>query len=525
CEMARAAVWLSLLLLECPLLLESARILTVCLIGGSHYMLLDEISHTFHESGHEVRMLLQTGTPVIRGLNYEGRPDSYQITSWSASEDYIKEYNEWFLEQQKEFLQGRDSFSIYLKFLGHLAYQCDNILADSELMGFLKQESYDIVLLDAFNPCSFLVAEWLGVPYVAFFPGTLSFPSNGLPRPLSYVPVYRSQLSHHMGFWDRVTNVLLFLGSLAAERFTQAPFLQVIERHFNPAQTSLPELYRKAELWAFNTDFSLEIPQPLMPNTVCVGGLLAKAPKPVSQDLEDFISRFQEAGFIVVTLGSMLSTVPQEQLVQEMNAGFAEVPQGVIWRFNPSRWPQRIQPAANIKLVEWLPQNDLLGHPKARLLVTHGGQNSLMQAVFHAVPVLGIPLFGDQFDNMVRAEERGLGRSLSPTELRGALFASTMKSLIGDSRYKTSAQALSRIHRSHPLAPGQRLVHWVEHILQSGGGAHLRARSLLQPWYERWLLDVALFLLGSVLLLLGLGARAVRAAARTLQQRGKVKRH
>lgn len=40
----------------------------------------------------------------------------------------------------------------------------------------------------------------------------------------------------------------------------------------------------------------------------------------------------------------------------------------------------------------------------AHLFITHGGQNSLMQAVYHAVPVLAIPLFGDQFDNLVRAE-------------------------------------------------------------------------------------------------------------------------
>ncbi|XP_036382781.1 sperm flagellar protein 2 [Megalops cyprinoides] len=95
------------LLLEYPVLQQSAKILTVCLIGGSHYMLLDEISHTFHESGHDMHMLMQTGNPVIRGLDYVGRPNSYKIISWSASEAYIKEYNAWFLEQQKEFLLGR----------------------------------------------------------------------------------------------------------------------------------------------------------------------------------------------------------------------------------------------------------------------------------------------------------------------------------------------------------------------------------------------------------------------------------
>lgn len=36
-------------------------------VGGSHYLLLDEISQNLHQHGHEVRMLLQLGNPVITG--------------------------------------------------------------------------------------------------------------------------------------------------------------------------------------------------------------------------------------------------------------------------------------------------------------------------------------------------------------------------------------------------------------------------------------------------------------------------
>ncbi|KAG9354956.1 hypothetical protein JZ751_001669 [Albula glossodonta] len=500
-----------LFLLEYPILQESAKVLTVCLIGGSHYMLMDEISHTFYKSGHEVRMLLQMGNPVIRGLDYVGRPNSYQIISWSASEMYIKEYNAWFLEQQKEFLRGRDDFNIFLNFMGHLAYQCDLILSDSDLIDGLRNESFDLAILDAFNPCSFLLAHFLGLRYVAFYPGTLNgLPSIGLPSPFSYVPVFNSQLSDHMGFWGRVKNVVWGLLSPVAERLVHAQFKHVGERHFS-TPPFLPHLYGQAELWAFNTDFSLEFPQPLMPYTVCVGGLLSKPAVPVSQELEDFISGYGEEGFVVVTLGSMLSSVPLEPILQEMNAGFAAVPYGVIWRYHPLRWPPHLQPAPNVKLVEWLPQNDLLGHSKARLLVTHGGQNSLLQAVYHGVPVLGVPLFGDQFDNLVRVEAKGLGLVLKPTELQREVISSTMKRLIEDRRFKASAMGLSRIHQSQPLTPGAHLVRWVEHILHSGGGSHLRPRSLQQPWYQRWLLDVGIFL-GLVLIsVMWLGVSILRS--------------
>lgn len=483
-------------LLALPVI-QSAKILTVCLIGGSHYLLLDEISHNLHQHGHEVRMLLQLGNPVITGLSYAGRADSYQTSTWSLGEKYIREYNGWFLEQQTQFLLGRDNFYNFLNFMGHLSYQCDRLLGDREITTFLQREHYDIAILDAFNPCSFILAHKLGVRYIAFYPGTLNGPlSIALPSPVSYVPVFSSQLSDHMNLWGRTKNLFYSFLAPVGQELVWSTFREVAERHLESGSPpgGLEELHRGAELWAFNTDFSLEFPQPLMPYTVLVGGLLNKPAKPPEQDLELWISSFGEAGFIVVTLGSMVSSVSVDPLLVELVAGFSRIPQGVLWRYDQKRWPSHLDRCPNLRLVDWLPLNDLLGHKNARLFITHGGQNSLFQAVYHAVPVLGIPLFGDQFDNVVRAEAKGLGLTIKPTHITRELLSSTIQTLIQDVRFKSSALSLSRIHKSHPVPPALRLIQWVEHILHSGGGAHLRPTSLTQPWYQRYLLDLVLVL-------------------------------
>ncbi|XP_042276391.1 UDP-glucuronosyltransferase 3A1-like [Thunnus thynnus] len=483
-------------LLALPVL-QSAKILTVCLIGGSHYLLLDEISHNLHQHGHEVRMLLQLGNPIITGFSYASRADSYQTSTWSLGEEYIKEYNGWFLEQQTQFLLGRDNFNNFLSFMGHLSYQCDKLLGDKEMITFLQRERYDIAVLDAFNPCSFILAHKLGVRYIAFYPGTLNGPlSIALPISVSFVPVFCSQLSDHMDLWGRAKNLFYSLLAPISQELVWSMFRDVAERHLESGSPpgGLEELHQRAELWAFNNDFSLEFPQPLMPFTVLVGGLLNKPAKPLDQDLELWISNFGEAGFIVVTLGSMVSSVSVDPLLVELVAGFSMIPQGVIWRYDPKQWPPHLDKPSNLRLLDWLPLNDMLGHKKACLFITHGGQNSLLQAVYHAVPVLGIPLFGDQFDNVVRAEAKGLGLTINPTQISRGLLRSTIQTLIQDSRFKSSALSLSRIHKSHPVPPTLRLIQWVEHILHSGGGTHLRPASLTQPWYQRYLLDLVLIL-------------------------------
>uniref|UniRef100_A0A673TFE8 UDP-glucuronosyltransferase n=1 Tax=Suricata suricatta TaxID=37032 RepID=A0A673TFE8_SURSU len=174
---------------------------------------------------------------------------------------------------------------------------------------------------------------------------------------------------------------------------------------------------------------------------------------------------------------------------------FAQLSQGVIWMCKASKWPKDVKLAANVKIVDWLPQNDLLAHPRIRLFVTHGGMNSVMEAIQHGVPMVGIPVLGDQPENMVRVESKKIGVSIQLKQIKAETLALKMKEVMEDERYKSAAVAASIIRRSHPLTPAQRLVGWIDHILQTGGAAHLKPHALQQPWHEQYLLDVILFLL------------------------------
>lgn len=78
------------------------------------------------------------------------------------------------------------------------------------------------------------------------------------------------------------------------------------------------------------------------------------------QEFEKFIASFGDAGFVLVALGSTVGNLPY-QVLKEMNSAFGQLPQGVIWKCSPSHWPKDVKLAANVKIVDWLPQNDLLG--------------------------------------------------------------------------------------------------------------------------------------------------------------------
>lgn len=49
-------------------------------------------------------------------------------------------------------------------------------------------------------------------------------------------------------------------------------------------------------------------------------------------------------------------------------------------------------------------------HPNVVLFITHGGLLSTTETLHFGVPIIGIPLFADQFINIKRAVKKGFGK-------------------------------------------------------------------------------------------------------------------
>ncbi|XP_045857035.1 UDP-glucuronosyltransferase 3A2-like isoform X2 [Meles meles] len=455
----------------------------------------------------------------------ENKNISYKVISWLPSDNHRKEFKKLFDFFDRSFRKGRGGSENILRIMEQLGIQCSDLLKRGDIMDSLKNENFDLIFIEAFDFCSFLVAEKLGKPFVAIIPTQFSTLDLGLPSPVSYVPVFRSFLTDHMDFWGRLKNLLRFFGFSMKQRQIQSIFDNTIKEHFpEGSRPVLSHLLKKAELWFVNSDFALEFARPLLPNTVYVGGLMVRPVKPVPQEFEDFIAKFGDSGFVLVALGSVVSIYQSQEVLMEMNSAFAHLSQGVIWKCNPSHWSKDAKLAANVKIRDWLPQNDLLAHPRIRLFVTHGGLNSIMEAIQHGVPMVGIHVLQEQAENLIRVEAKKFGVSLQLKQIKAETLALKMKEVIEDKRYKSAAVAASIIRCSHPLTPAQRLVGWIDHILQTEGATHLKAHGLQQPWHEQYFLDVFLFLLVVTLDTLWLCGKLLGMVARWLCGARKLKK-
>ncbi|KAF7643066.1 hypothetical protein LDENG_00245850 [Lucifuga dentata] len=387
-----------------------------------------------------------------------------------------------FFEQQKQITMMLQVF--------HSAALCmiSTILQDSLLVTKLKNSNFDLALTDPTFPAGVLLAQYLKLPMVY----NVRWLNAGeahmavAPSPPSYVPLSNSLFQDKMNFLQRTENFLRYAVNVLQEQLIILPlYRDLLQQHFPPG-ANLLSMQRSADIWLARVDFVFEFPRPTMPNVVYIGGFQCTKAKPLPAELEAFMQNSGQHGVVVMSLGTLVSALPHG-ITEAIAAAFAQLPQKVIWRYVGER-PSSL--GNNTLLMDWLPQNDLLGHPKTRVFVSHGGTNGIYEAIYHGVPVLGLPLLFDQFDNA-----RGVARVVDVTSLTTEVFLEALKDSLETPSYRQNMQRLSKLHHDRPMSPMDTAIFWIEYVIRHKGAAHLRSAGFSLPWYSYHSLDVAVFLM------------------------------
>ena len=170
-----------------------------------------------------------------------------------------------------------------------------------------------------------------------------------------------------------------------------------------------------------------------------------------SEPRDDEVEAWLAAGdrpVVYVSLGSFLS------VRSDVLASVAEAVRGLDVRValaHGSTPPRDLGPLPEGWLVrEVLPQVTLLRH--AGLAVSHGGNNSVTEALTAGVPMLLLPLSTDQFAGAAALEDAGLAEVLDPnalshSEIREA--SARLLQLAGEPRDRLAALAAELVE-----APG-----------------------------------------------------------------------
>ncbi len=142
-----------------------------------------------------------------------------------------------------------------------------------------------------------------------------------------------------------------------------------------------------------------------------------------------------------------------------------------------------------------------MGHNKTVLFITHCGANGQFEALYHGVPMISIPLFAEQHKNAKRAEYKGFSKTVDIMKFTPEELIKDINEVINNSSYRESIAQASGVFRCSMLNPQQRAAWWVDHVIKHGG-SNLRSHALDMPWYLYLMLDIFLFVFGTLILVL-----------------------
>ncbi|XP_036951299.1 UDP-glucuronosyltransferase 2C1-like isoform X2 [Acanthopagrus latus] len=474
---------------------------------GSHWINMDILLQALHARGHQITIIRSSKSWYIK--EEASYYDSYTIqVERTLDQKFITELVTEAIKFERGALPLMSFLQMTVGMFGTFVEAHESVsdfvtamLDDQDLMRKLNDSKFDLVLAD---PCwggGVILAKYLNLPLVYNVRWLIAVEAHLAiaPSPISFIPITGSGNTDKMSFFQRVKNVLLYTVSQTQNYMVAKQVYQKISDKYLEPGIDFNQLMLEADLWLMRVDFVFEFPRPTMPNVVYMGGFQCKPAEPLPEHLEEFVQSSGEHGVILMSMGTFVSELPAD-LTNEMAAAFARLPQKVIWRHTGDR------PASlgnNTLLVDWMPQNDLLGHPKTKLFVAHGGTNGVQEALYHGVPVVGLPLFFDQYDNLLRLKERGGAKILSITTVdKDDNFLKAIQEVLNEPSYRMNMQRLSRLHRDTPMKPIDSALFWIEFVMRHKGAAHLRPASYRLPWYSYHSVDVVLFLAGAVLLVL-----------------------
>ncbi|XP_025778219.1 UDP-glucuronosyltransferase 2A1 isoform X5 [Puma concolor] len=423
---------------------------------GSHWLNIKIIIDELIEKEHNVTVLVASGALFITPTSTPSLTfEIYKVAfGKERMEGLIKDF-------VLTWMEKRPSPSTIWRFYQDIAKVikdfhmisreiCDGVLKNQKLMEKLKKSKFEVLISDPVFPCGDIVALKLGIPFMyslRFSPAsTVEKHCGKVPYPPSYVPATLSELTDQMSFTDRIRNFI----SYSLQDYMFNTLWKSWDSYYSKAlgrPTTLCEVMGKAEIWLIRTYWDFEFPRPYLPNFEFVGGLHCKPAKPLPK---------------------------------------------VLWRYKGKK-PATL--GANTRLYDWIPQNDLLGHPKTKAFITHGGTNGIYEAIYHGVPMVGVPMFADQPDNIAHMKAKGAAVEVNINTMTSEDLLNALRTVINEPSYKENATRLSRIQHDQPVKPLDRAVFWIEFVMRHKGAKHLRPAAHDLTWFQYHSFDVIGFLL------------------------------
>ncbi|KAL3108143.1 hypothetical protein niasHT_016334 [Heterodera trifolii] len=383
------------------------------------------------------------------------------------------------------------------------------IRTQSQQFELLKKRNFDVIISEQLNFCGAGIGHLLDIP-VNIVLSSCSLQEHlasliGLPFPSSFVPsLMDSNWSDKMSILQRFQNLMHKFAGYNYLRFGIDPLTQIFRKHFGNAFPDLRSIVSKSPLIFVASDEFVDFPRPLFSNVIYIGGLgMEKSHDGKTKQIalkEPFLAEMGKStdGVIFFSMGSIMrSSDMPESFRRHIFEAFSQLKNYhfIVKVEKDDNYSENLaKNLDNVFLTSWAPQLDILGHPRLRLFITHGGFNSLLEAANAGVPVLLMGFFADQHRNGRVAERNGWGKVVEKRQLLEGSehFRAAIQTVLEDQSYVANAKRTQRLLATKPFTAKERLLKNIRFLEMNGGQfPELLSESRHMGWVQLHNFDLA----------------------------------
>ena len=153
--------------------------------------------------------------------------------------------------------------------------------------------------------------------------------------------------------------------------------------------------------------------------------------------LPDWFAELPDRPTVFASLGTVFNKTPG--VLEAIVEGLAEEPVNVIVAIGRGQDPRRFgRQAANVRLEAYVPQPALLAH--SDLFITHGGFNSVKEALSKGMPMVVIPITSDQPYSAKRCVALGVAEAIDPGGRSPDAIRAAARKVLADRSYRANAR-------------------------------------------------------------------------------------
>lgn len=302
--------------------------------------------------------------------------------------------------------------------------QANNVQLAKEIEPVLRRERVDCVVHDFFDFGAAWAAERAGVPWASAGNMGTTLTRDELPLVFTELPATKT-LSKIPALTHALGNQLVSM---------RAPRAKLGLPPYEGRTTDLVRAMTSPRLHIVMAHRALAGDVPLRDNQVFAGPTSFNVPS--STGAREAAPRVEPGTVVVSTTTTpkdeglfrrvLEAVTPMSVPVLATSAGARDIPTGL---------------GAHIRLERYVPHDAVF--PEARALVTHGGWGTVGRALTHGLPMLVIPLFGDQLLNAALVERAGLGRRLPLDQATPEAIRAELTALLADEGVRARARRVA----------------------------------------------------------------------------------